>query len=90
VNCGENISVVEKTAESCSASYSYTHEVPHRRHFFWNGLWNIVAGIFLVCIGLGVIFSIDFWAWFIPALLISTGFGIIAWSVWHSRRKSWR
>jgi uncharacterized membrane-anchored protein len=87
-NCGGDIATTEIKAESCDGQRNYDdQERYYHINFFWRGLWSVAAGIFIVFVGLGAVFGISFWTWFLSALLITAGLGIIISALWRSKKR---
>ena len=87
--CGADLykgETVEKRAEA--------HEGPSRRHMdeecfglpYGGAIAGVIVGLFIILIGLGMVFGLNVWNWLWPTVIIIIGVLIVAGAIYGRRR----
>lgn len=80
-NCGSSLYTPE------SPSYASPQYTRSREESAWgSGVWLLIAGLFIVLIGLGALFDWNIWEFIWPMILIVVGIWIIVLGLRRNRR----
>ena len=84
--CGTSLASGVGASAQPDDYYRYRHYHWHYYRSAWSAFWGVLFGLFIIIIGLGIIYP-TIWSWFWPTVLILIGVAIVIGALYRSIRR---